>query len=325
MESLELIVSSPVIVSGNDIKGEVFFTVNEDIPAKKLILLFTGKEKTCFRKQSRSGKYHKDYMGKAKTVRIEVVLFECSEGILHKGQQKLVFAMETPMELAGSFELDSPKAKGSIQYFLKVKIQDIHMFSLAKTKQKISIIQSLPQVNSLLTEFQTPLNACSCIYRGYCQTTIELSNAYFKPEDLIKIKITVDNSQARVDINSLECILWLVCRFISNENQIHFFRKCVYLYQYNEGIKYKDSIISPKEFLLEIPLKHPKIKLDLCPVTLGRILQCTYSLQVSIEYGNVIHEEPDMQIPICVALDEVVGDDKEDRRTIRITRESYEQ
>lgn len=325
MESLELIVSSPVIVSGNEIKGEVFFCINEDIPAKKIILLFTGKEKTYFRKQSRSGKYHKEYIGKAKTVRIEVVLFECDDGILHKGQQKLIFAMETPLDLSGSFELDSPKAKGSIQYFLKVKVQDIHMFSLAKAKQKISIIQSLPQVNSLTTEFQTPLNACSCIYRGFCLTTIDLSSSYFQPEDLMKIKITVDNSQARVDINSLECILWLVCRFISNENQIHFFRKCVYLYQNNEGIKYKDSKVTPKEILLEIPLKHPKINLSFCPVTLGRILQCTYSLQVSLEYGSVIHEEPDMQIPIYVALEEVEKEQKDDRKTIRITRESYEQ
>lgn len=324
MESIELNVYTPVILSGNDLKGEVLIITSEAMQAKKLILVFTGKEKTYFKKQSRSGKYFKEYIGKVKTVRIETVLHEWNEGVIPIGSQKLSFVMESPFNLSSSFELQSSKASGSIQYFLKAKLEDIHMFHLAKTKKKIFIIQSLPEVDSLITEFETPINMCSCIYRGFCKTDIELSRKHFRPNDSLSIRVKVDNSHARVDVNSLECILWLVCRFISNENQIHYFRKCVFLHQHNESIKYKDSAITPKEISLQIPLKHPKFALDLCPVTLGRILQCTYSLQVSLEYGTIIHEEPDMQMPIYVAFDEYLSGPNEDPSAVKITRKSYE-
>jgi hypothetical protein len=44
--------------------------------------------------------------------------------------------------------------------------------------------------------------------------------------------------------------------------------------------------------------------LDECVVTFGKLLQCSYSLQIALEYGSVITDEPELQMPLYVALKE---------------------
>ena len=323
MDYIELILNSTTIISGNEVAGKVFIHLAEPIYSNKLLLLFRGKEKTYFRKQSRSGKYYKEYLGSYPNKKFGVDISEFP--MLAAGEHYFPFALETPLDLPGSFELDSPKAKGSIEYFIKAVLKDLPTSKSIKKKVKIWVVQGLPMISSLETEFQTPVMTCSCFQRGYCDIKIELSKECFVTTEEMEIVVSVNNSQSRVDINSIECILWLVCRFKSDEGQVHFFRKCVFSNQSNEEIKHKKKNGRYEEFrcAMKFGLTHKDFDMRMCQTTLGKILQCTYSLQVSLEYGTVIHEEPDIQMPIYVNLkcDEEVENLEDD--VIRLSRESY--
>jgi hypothetical protein len=323
MDYIELILNSTTIISGNEITGKVFLHLLDPISSSKLILLFRGKEKTFFKKQSRSGKYHKEYLGNWTTKKFGADLAEFDN--LPPGEHHFPFSFETPLDLAGSFELNTTKARASIEYYLKVVLADTSKSKLLKKKAKIWVIQGLMMMSPLVTEFQTPVMTCSCIQRGFCDITINLNKGCFNTNEELEILVSVNNSQARVDINSVECILWFVCRLKSNEGQVHFFRKCVFANQSNEEIKHKTVNGRYDEFrcIMKFPLKHKDFDMAVCQTTLGKILQCTYSLQVSLEYGTFIQEEPDIQMPIYVNLIpdyDVV--DVEDHH-IRISRESY--
>lgn len=323
MDYIELILNSTTIVSGNEITGKVFIHLLEPVMSSKLVLLFRGKEKTYFKKQSRSGKYYKEYFGNWTTKKFGADLAEFD--LLPPGEHYFPFSFETPLDLAGSFELYSKKAKASIEYYLKVVLADVSKSKMIKKKAKIWVIQGLIMISPLVTEFQTPVMTCSCIQRGFCDITITLNKECFYTNEEFEILVSVNNSQARVDINSVECILWLVCRLKSNEGQVHFFRKCVYSNQSNDEIKHKTVNGRYDEFrcIMKFPLMHKDFDMKFCQTTLGKILQCTYSLQVSLEYGTVIQEEPDIQMPIYVNLKPDFEVLKIEDNTIRVSRESY--
>ena len=78
---------------------------------------------------------------------------------------------------------------------------------LAKKNTNITIIQNIDIKEVPLTEFTTPLMSCNCINRGFCVTTIGLSQTKYFLGESCKVAIFVDNSQSRVNINSIECIL----------------------------------------------------------------------------------------------------------------------
>ena len=112
------------------------------------------------------------------------------------------------------------------------------------------------------------------------------------------------------------------CRFLSKERKVHYFRKCIFFYQYQNSIKYTDTLLTPKHIQLEIPLVHKKIDIAQCPVAFGKLIQCTYSLQVTLEFGTIITEEPDLQMPLYVTLQEESKPISiEESKSVRLSRD----
>jgi Arrestin (or S-antigen), N-terminal domain/Arrestin (or S-antigen), C-terminal domain len=302
MGEIVLILNNSIIASGQDITGIANLIISNPVETKILKFVFKGKEKTYFKKQSTSGEYFKKYHGEKTIIKIELDMHEWKAGYLDPGEHRFPFMFETPFELPSSFSFKSSKESGEITYHIKAYIEDTSGGKLFKTSQAIKIIQNIDIKDTPTTEFLTPLLTCNCISRGFCVTTIELSKKKYAPGGICDFTIFLDNSQAKVDINNLECILWLVCRFLNTEKKVHYFRKCVYFHQHSKTIKYTDTLLTPQEIKLKVPLDHKKIDLSNCSTTFGELVQCTYSLQVTLEFGSIIIEEPDMQMPIHVSL-----------------------
>lgn len=323
MEELSLHLNTTKIAAGKELAGTAIFQTSSTIEAKFLVFQFTGKETSSFTNHSKSHKYSKKHFGKSKQVRIEITLHEWKSGFIDPGIQNFPFLFELPFDLASSFDFTTKNVSGSISYMLKAKVEDICRKVLFKTKVPVNIVQQIDPNEPPVTEFNTPLFSCNCINRGFCVTTIQLSKQRYSPGDYCNISITVDNSQAKVDINNLECILWMTCRLISNESQTFYFRKCIFFYQYQKAIKYKESLLGPKQIRLEIPIAHDKFDISRCSETYGKLVQCMYSFQISLEFGTIIAEEPDMRMPVHISLLEEPGKVFSDEKFIRLSRDMY--
>ena len=92
----------------------------------------------------------------------------------------------------------------------------------------------------------------------------------------------------------------MVCRYISEDKHVHYFRKCIFMDHHEKTIKYTDTLLTHKEIHLDIPLNHEKYDISHCSVTFGKLVQCTYSLQVTLEFGSILSEEPDFQMPVHI-------------------------
>ena len=324
MSELSLEINNPRTAAGKEVTGSVFFTPTSPIEAKYLEFQFTGKEKVSFKRSSKSCKYLKDYSGKYKLVRIELIIHEWKSGILDPGGYRYPFVFELPYDVPASFNYTNKKASGSISYNIKARVTDIHRIVLLKSKIPIDIVQQQDPRDIPITAFNTPLFTCNCINRGFCTTTFSLSKQRYTPGEYCNLCITVNNSQSRVDINSVECILWLTCRFISNKGKVFYFRKCIFFYQHPHTIKYTDSLMRPKEIPLEFRIAHDKIDLSRCSVTFGKLVQCTYSFQITLEFGSIISEEPDMEFPVLIALEEEAARSyNEEANVARLSRDMY--
>jgi hypothetical protein len=300
MSELTIEIDTAHITSGEQIQGTVNLIVNQELPGKRLLLILNGKEKTLFRYQSTSGKYFKEFSGKHKIPLSNEVLYEWPFSPIPRGKYSFPFTLPTSATLPGTFFYKTSKSFGQIQFHLKARLENVHRIGILRTKQEISIIQCFDISDDPVTEFSTPLLTCNCFHRGFCNTTIALDKPVYHPGETCEVRITVDNLQAKVDIDNLECILWLVCRFISSEKKVNYFRKCIFFFQHQQAIRHKETREGPKEIVLAIPLTHEKIDMKNCGATFGNLIQCTYNLQVTLEFGSIIVEEPDMQMPVHI-------------------------
>ena len=95
------------------------------------------------------------------------------------------------------------------------------------------------------------------------------------------------------------------------------------MYQYQHPISYKDTLLTPRVITLSIPISHKKYDISNTVVSLGKLVQCTYSLQTSIEFGSVIIEESDMQVPVNICLGEIESEPVDESQLIRLSRSMY--
>ncbi len=146
---------------------------------------------------------------------------------------------------------------------------------------------------------------------GICRLKIELQKNYFKINENIDVKITVDNSLCELKVKSLTVYILRKIHMIQNNIVIYTYEECYNkieqtvnllpfsIEKFSFTLKFHENLpIAPKN---KFGLGSKYIKpIDYIPTCFGKIIHNVYSISAFVNFESSVNKNPFLSIPIFV-------------------------
>ncbi len=146
---------------------------------------------------------------------------------------------------------------------------------------------------------------------GICRLKIELQKNYFKINENIDVKITVDNSLCELKVKSLTVYILRKIHMIQNNIVIYTYEECYNkieqtvnllpfsIEKFSFTLKFHENLpIAPKNcFGLGSKYINP---IDFIPTCFGKIIHNVYSISAFVNFESSVNKNPFLSIPIFV-------------------------
>lgn len=276
--------------SGQEITGMIHISIKSALDSSTLYLRFCGKEKTAWTEtrtetttdaegKSTSTTVTDYYGGKSKICNFSKAIYVWHNMLL-PGQYSLPFSFTIPDNIPSSFHYNRGSTQAHISYSVRGLIQSMSN-SRIKGKTQVFIKQAVGMFNLNLKLEKFARMRSWCFGKGNCAIKVEYPQDTYNPSQIANFYVDVDNSESKVDVTGINCILYFTLRMKDNHYGSTFIKEEVIRETVRLNIPSGTRVHQDSGIAISLNLPTKLHTLNEMFTTKGKLIECIYTNVVS--------------------------------------------
>lgn len=299
---LKIVTNKASIIAGEPIAG----TINLFLPygLNDMIVMFSlkGKETCTFKLENNPIVQ----VGKVFVLNFSQVLYNSFGQLVRHGNYSIPFSISTPHSIPGTFELTNKKNKAQVKYSVKATLANQKNEKLAKDKVLILIKQAINMRRiSIIGSSEMLVKKCGCLRMGLISLSAHLDKNAYLPGETIVVSINLDNTKGAGKIKKFVTKLIRITKLKSNNRQSIVLRNQIAKKVTKVNIKPGKSLLGDRAVEACIKIEKERQNLELCGTTHGRVIECSYQIEISCFLGFFYSNGPCIDLVVMIFPNEI--------------------
>eukprot|EP00047_Mylnosiga_fluctuans_P003085 m.227427 g.227427 ORF g.227427 m.227427 type:complete len:354 (+) comp11583_c0_seq1:199-1260(+) len=276
---------------GDVVKGTLNLNIISPLKCDGLYITILGQEKVSFRKGS--GKSRRSYSGENTILETRVQLHRFG-GQAKPGQYSFPFTFQLPRNLPGSFNASVHRGECEISYCIKGECVTPGMFTANVRHTRIITVNELLRapVTAASLRSRQFVNLCCCFGQGLAEVNATVSKNSYTAGELASVACEITN-ESRKNFRSVRVrLIRAITLTVRGRSRTDTETLNQQLYP---GVPAGMSLVGPSA--LQLPVQVPRNAL---PTVNGRLLQCTYFVQIELVSSSIWISNVKAKVPIRI-------------------------
>lgn len=299
---IKIATTSASIFAGEPIEGTVNLFLPYEMNDVIIIFSLKGKETCNFRVE----KNPNDQIGKIFILNFHQVLYNSSGMFVRPGKYTIPFAISTPRSIPGTFELSHKRNTARISYAVKAWLTNQKNEKLTKDKSIFLIKQAISTRRiSIVGNSEQEIRKCGCLRMGKCTLNAHLDKNAYLPGETITVSINIDNTKNGSKVRQVIVNLIRTTRLISKNHQSIVLRNQIASQKKKLNLRPGSSLLNNEAIEVSLKIQKKNQNLMLCGTTNGRIIECSYHLEISSFCGLFHSNGPSIDLVVMIFPNEI--------------------
>ena len=294
---LKIATNKTSIIVGEPITG----TVNLFLPygLNDVIIMFSlkGKETCSFRLD----KNPVEQVGKVFVLNFNQVLYNSYGQLVRQGNYSIPFSISTPHSIPGTFELACKNSMARVSYAVKAALVNQKNELLAKDKVLVLFKQAINiRRISIIGSSEMLVKKCGCVRMGLSSLSAHLDKNAYLPGETVVVSVNLDNTKSGARLSKVVVKLIRITRLVSNTRQTTLLRNQIAKQAIKLNIKPGQSLLGDNSIEAFIKIEKRRENLELCGTTNGRVIDCSYQIEISTYAGLLYSNGPSIDLVVMI-------------------------